>query len=87
MTSRPNYLAGCHVLLGGAPGVPGSGLLPGEGPVELGRGMEMLRRAVASGSRNVEWMRRDPNLDPLGTRRDFQDLMRDLAAPTQLSVR
>jgi hypothetical protein len=41
--------------------------------------MDMLRRAVASEFRNVEWMRRDPDLDLLRTRRDFQDVMRDLA--------
>jgi hypothetical protein len=48
--------------------------------------MEMLRRAVASGSRNVEWMRRDPDLDPIRARRDFQDLMQDLALLPQPSA-
>jgi tetratricopeptide (TPR) repeat protein len=75
------YLAGCHALLGRAAGVPGSGLSPGGGPVELGKGMESLGRAVAAGYRDVAWMRRDPDLDPLRTRRDFQDLMLDLAFP------
>src|SRR3954463_1415118 len=47
-----NYLAECHALLGRAAGVPGSRLPPGEGPAELGRAMEMLRRAVAAGYRD-----------------------------------
>jgi hypothetical protein len=78
-----NYLAECHALLGRAAGVPGSGLPPGEGPVELGRAMEMLRRAVAAGYRDLAWMRRDPDLEPLRELPDFQFLMLDLAFPTQ----
>jgi tetratricopeptide (TPR) repeat protein len=78
-----NYLAECHALLGKAAGMPGSGLPPGEGPVELGRAMEMLRRAVAAGYRDVAWMRRDPDLDPLHSRFDFQLLMMDLAFPAE----
>jgi serine/threonine-protein kinase len=76
-----NYLAECHALLGRAAGVPGSGLPPGEGPVELDRAMEMLRRAVAAGYRDVAWMRRDPDLDPLRPRADFQVFLLDLAFP------
>jgi serine/threonine-protein kinase len=76
-----NYLAECHALLGSAARVPGSGLPPGDGPVELGRAMEMLRRAVAAGYRDVAWMRRDPDLDPLRPRADFQVLLLDLAFP------
>ena len=59
----------------------GSGLPPGEGPVEFGRAMEMLRRAVAAGYWDVAWMRRDPDLDPLRSRADFQVLLLDLAFP------
>jgi serine/threonine-protein kinase len=76
-----NYLAECHALLGRAAGVPDSGLPPGEGPVELRRAMEMLHRAVAAGYRDVAWMRRDPDLDPLRSRADFQVLLLDLAFP------
>jgi tetratricopeptide (TPR) repeat protein len=76
-----NYLAECHALLGRAAGVPGSSLPPGEGPVELERAMEMLRRAVAAGYRDVAWMRRDPDLDPLRPRADFQMFLLDLAFP------
>jgi tetratricopeptide (TPR) repeat protein len=75
------YLTGCHALLSRAAGVPGSGLSPGEGPIELERGMEMLRRAIAAGSRDVSWMRRDPDLGPLQLQSDFQLLMQDVAFP------
>jgi tetratricopeptide (TPR) repeat protein len=76
-----NYLAECHALLGKAAGVPGSGLPPGEGQLELGRAMEMLRQAVAAGYRDVAWMQRDPDLDPLRPRADFQLFLLDLAFP------
>jgi len=76
------YLAGCHVLLSRGDGVPGSGLPPGGVPVELERAMEILRRAIAAGYRDVAWMRRDPDLDALRSRPDFQLLMLDLTFPT-----
>ena len=75
------HLAGCHALLGGVAGAPGSGLPAGEGPVELDRAMDTLRRAVAAGYSSFDWMRRDPDLDPLRSRPDFQLLMMDLAMP------
>jgi hypothetical protein len=40
-----------------------------------------LRRAVAAGYRNYAHMRKDPDLDPLRRRADFQQLMLDLAFP------
>jgi hypothetical protein len=43
--------------------------------------MRRLREAVAAGYRNIEWMRRDTDLDPLRSRLDFQLLMMDLAMP------
>jgi serine/threonine-protein kinase len=75
------YLAGCHALLGATAGAPGSGLSADEGPLELERGMDALRRAIATGYRDVHWMRRDPDLDPLRARPDFPLLMMDLAFP------
>src|SRR5262249_45824006 len=75
------YLAGCHALLGAAAGLPGSGLAAEDGPIELGRGMDALRRAVAAGYRDVTWMRRDPDLEPLRSRPDFRVLLLDLAFP------
>ena len=59
------YLAGCHSRLGGIAGTAGSGLSAAEGTTELDRAMGMLRRAVAGGYHNVDWMKRDPDLDPL----------------------
>ena len=66
------YLAGCHARLGGIAGTAGSGLSAAEGAAELDRAMGVLRRAVAAGYRNVTWMKRDPDLDPLRARPDFQ---------------
>ena len=43
--------------------------------------MVVLRRAVAGGYRNVARINRDPDLDPLRARPDFQALMMDLAMP------
>ena len=73
------YLAGCHARLGGIAGTAGSGLSAAEGAAELDRAMVVLRRAVAAGYRNVTWMKRDPDLDPLRARPDFRLLMMDLA--------
>jgi tetratricopeptide (TPR) repeat protein len=75
------YLACCHALLGGVAGASGSGLLADEGPGEFGRAMELLRRAIAAGYRDGGRMRRDPDLDPLRPRPDFQLMMMDLAFP------
>jgi serine/threonine-protein kinase len=75
------YLAGCHASLGAAAGLTGSGLPAEDGPVELGRGLDALRRAIAAGYRDANWMRRDPDLDPLRSRPDFQVLLLDLAFP------
>ena len=66
------YLAGCHARLGGIAGTAGSGLSAAEGAAELDRAMGVLRRAVAAGYRNVAWMKRDPDLDPLRARPDFR---------------
>jgi hypothetical protein len=75
------YLAGCHARLGGIAGTRGSSLSAAEGTVELDRAMVVLRRAVAGGYRNVNWLKREPDLDPLRARSDFQALMADLAFP------
>jgi serine/threonine-protein kinase len=74
-------LAGCHARIGGIAGAAGSGLSAAEGAAELDRAMSVLRRAVAAGYRNFTWMSRDPDLDPLRARTDFQILMMDLAMP------
>jgi serine/threonine-protein kinase len=75
------YLAGCHAFLAAAAGVPGSGVLADDAPFEIGRGMDMLHKAIAASYRDVKWMRRDPDLDPLRRRPDFQLLLLDLEFP------
>ena len=75
------YLAGCHARLGGIAGAAGSGLPATEGPAELDRAMALFRRAVNAGYRDVSWMNRDPDLDPLRARPDFQAMLADLAFP------
>ena len=42
-----------------------------------------FRRAVAAGLEDVAFMRKDPDLDSLRIRRDFQMLLMDLAFPTE----
>jgi tetratricopeptide (TPR) repeat protein len=76
-------LAGCHAQLGGIAGVAGSGVPASEGRVELDTAMALLRRAADAGFGNVYWMRRDPDLDPLRARPNFQAMMADLAFPAQ----
>jgi serine/threonine protein kinase/tetratricopeptide (TPR) repeat protein len=80
------YLAGCHARLGGITGTAGSGLTAAEGAAELDRAMGVLRRAVAAGYRPAAWMQRDPDLDPLRARPDFQLLMMDQAFPAKSSA-
>jgi hypothetical protein len=75
------FLAGCHARLGGIAGTTGTGLAASEGAAELDRAMVVLRDAVAAGYRNVTWMKRDPDLEPLRSRPDFQLLMIDLTMP------
>jgi eukaryotic-like serine/threonine-protein kinase len=45
------------------------------------RAIAALRSAVAAGHRDLGQIRRDPLLDPLRPRRDFQDLMTDSSFP------
>jgi serine/threonine-protein kinase len=73
------YLAGCHSLLGAVAGAPGSPVSAEEGQAERDRAMLTLRRAIAAGYTPVQWMRRDPDLDSLRSREDFQLLLKNLA--------
>jgi hypothetical protein len=63
--------------------VAGSGVPASERRVELDTALALLRRAADAGFGNVYWMRRDPDLDPLRARPDFQAMMADLAFPAQ----
>ena len=61
---------------------PGSGLTAAARPAaSANRRFDALRRAVAAGLRDVAFMRRDPDLDALRPRPDFQILIMDLAFP------
>src|SRR5262249_23686600 len=74
-------LACGHATLAGIGTMPRSGMSAIEGQAEAERAMQWLHRAVARGYRNVALMQRDPDLDPLRSRPDFQLLMKDLAMP------
>jgi serine/threonine-protein kinase len=76
-------LACYHALLAGLASDAGSGLSEAEGRAEADRAMEALRRAVASGYRNLAHMRTDTDLDSLQPRPDFQLLLMDLAFPSE----
>ena len=74
-------LACFRSLLSGIAAEPGSGLTASE-MTSLGeQAVDALRRAVAAGLRDLAFMRRDPDLDPLRSRPDFQVLIMDLAFP------
>ena len=79
-TTNDYSLACEHTLL--------AGLLAGSGPAAAGearaegdRAMEVLRRSVADGYRNLALMRSDTDLDALRPRPEFQALLMDLAFP------
>jgi hypothetical protein len=61
----------------------GTGVSAGDGAAELDQAMAVLHEAVVAGYRNLTWMRRDPDLDPLRARTDFQLLLTDLAFPAE----
>jgi serine/threonine-protein kinase len=61
--------------------LPGSGMTAAEGRFAAEQAMQWLHRAVARGYRNVALMRKDPDLDPVRSRPDFQLLMMDLEFP------
>jgi tetratricopeptide (TPR) repeat protein len=74
-------LACCHGALAGLAAAAGSGLSPGDGPIEAERAIAQLRRAVAAGYGNLAELRTETALDPLRSRPDFRLLMLDLAMP------
>jgi serine/threonine-protein kinase len=74
-------LACDHAKLAHVSALSGSGMSAVEGRAEAERAMQWLHRALARGYRNVALMRRDPDLDPLRSRDDFQLLMMDLSMP------
>ena len=71
----------CHAMLAGAAGRVGSGVPSGDGPIEAGRAMDILRQALAIGFRSARRYRTEPALAPLRDRDDFRLLIMDLAMP------
>jgi serine/threonine-protein kinase len=69
--------------LSGIAAQPGSGLTAVDAGSLGGQSVEALRRAVAAGLGDIAFMRRDPDLDPLRSRPDFQLLMMDLEFPEE----
>jgi hypothetical protein len=54
---------------------------PAEREARSRRAIAVLRRAVMAGHANLVQIRRDPVLDPLRRRRDFQEMILDLSFP------
>ncbi len=61
--------------------MPSRGSTAAERESHARRAVAALRRAVAAGYNELGQIRHDPILDPLRSRRDFQDLMMDLSFP------
>jgi serine/threonine-protein kinase len=74
-------LACFRSLLSGVGAQPGSGLQPEDVSRLAEQAVQALHQAVAAGSGDVAYMRRDTDLDPLRSRRDFQLLILDLDFP------
>jgi serine/threonine-protein kinase len=77
------YNLACAYSRWSAASFGGAAPAPAEREACAGRGVEALRRAVAAGFKNVGHMGRDPDLDPLRSRPDFQAMMMDLAFPAE----
>jgi eukaryotic-like serine/threonine-protein kinase len=76
-------LACFRSLLSGIGAEPGSGISPEEVGRLAEQAVAALRQAVAAGSRDVAFMRRDTDLDPIRSRPDFQMLILDLDFPRE----
>jgi tetratricopeptide (TPR) repeat protein len=81
LTPRDHFnLARYHALLAAVAADPGAGLAADTGAAEVDRAMTALRRAVATGFSGAVRVRTDPDLGILGSRADFQKLLRELEA-------
>jgi serine/threonine-protein kinase len=78
------YNLACYKsLLAGVAVLPDSGLTPADAERLGDQAVEALRRAVAAGFRDFDFMRRDTDLDAVRSRADFQMLLLDLAFPAE----
>ena len=73
----------CHASLSWAAGRPGSGVSAGEADAEAAKALALLRRAAATGFRDLATYRNETALDPLRNRPDFRLMMMDLAFPAE----
>jgi tetratricopeptide (TPR) repeat protein/aminoglycoside phosphotransferase (APT) family kinase protein len=86
LTSQDHYNLACdYALLTGIAAEPGAKMTAAEGQAAADRALATLRRAIAAGYRNLDWMRRDTDLDPLRKRPDFQKMLADLEKDLQAS--
>jgi hypothetical protein len=70
----------CSHILWSAAGREGA-IGPAEREARTRRAIAVLRRAVLAGHADLRQVRRDPVLDPLRRRRDFEEMILDLAFP------
>jgi serine/threonine-protein kinase len=70
----------CSHILWSAAGREGA-IAPPEREVRTQRAIAALRRSVVAGSSDLGQIRRDVVLDPLRSRRDFQEMIMDLSFP------
>jgi serine/threonine-protein kinase len=81
-TPTDHYSIACGLsLLYGVARESGSGLSAAASDAAAEEAIESLKQAAASGWRDPAWMRRDPDLDPIRSRPEFQLLLMDLVFP------
>jgi serine/threonine-protein kinase len=73
------YATACaHSLLSGVAPEKGSGLTTADADAEATEAMAALRRAIRAGYHDLAHLRKDPELDSLRRRKDFQKLLKEL---------
>jgi serine/threonine-protein kinase len=75
------YAIACvHSLLSGVAPEKDSGLTTADVDAEATEAMAALRRAIRAGYHDLAQIQKDPELDPLRRRKDFQKLLKELEA-------
>jgi hypothetical protein len=83
---RPELLLhdlACSHILWSSAGREGA-IAPPEREARTQRALAALRRAAVAGEVKPDQIRRDPVFDPLGPRRDFQQIIMDLSFPIEV---
>ena len=73
----------CRAMRAALAGKDGSGVPADAGRIEADKAMDLLRKFVGAGHRNVHSLRTDPGLDPLRSRDDFKKLLGELEEKTK----